>query len=271
MQGQSLTTIDKERKLGAMFDMTARLWTLPKVLGKAGCAFHIDLNAGCGFNHDFRVPGSPLVFMQVMRSKYPQVPYRAWFIDKNPEAIRELSERIQQEYNSPPYVHVVCADNGVALQRIADVIPRYATGMVVVDPNGWLYRNKETGDGVHVDALRSMMLTHERMDVVMNLNAQFYRRARGLPQTFPHIRSVSEFHWLLNKSDWLITNPVHNGHTDFVCVVGRNFATGAYAAYDWHRLTSKAGMKICERLEIAAHRPQSPQSLLFTQEGVQPA
>lgn len=259
IQGQSLSTIDKERKLAAMFDMQGRLYMAnPAVLG-VHPAFHIDLNAGCGYNCDYDVPGSPMVFLAVMKQKYPAVPFRAWFIDRDPDAARVLAKAIETTYSHLPNVTVLCEDNRDALARIR--IPRLATGSVLADPNGWLCRNRKTGAGAPLEELQAFAESHPRIDLLMNLNARHYKLTSDRIDEFPLVYSVSEFHWLFQKKHWLITHPVHNGHSSFVCVTGRNFETGDYKAFDWHHLNSPTGFKICERLEISARQPQRQRGL----------
>jgi hypothetical protein len=261
-QGQSLTTIDKERRLGAMFDMQCRLYQCkPQVLGKHP-AFHIDLNAGCGHNHEFNVPGSPIVYIEVMRSRYPQIPWKAWFIDRNLAHAEELRERICKRYGDLPNVTVLCQDNEEALVSIGGKIPEFATGTVLADPNGWLSRRKDNGDGVPLKELRFFFSKHRRIDILMNLNARLYRLTANDKEKYETF-SVSEFHWLLGKSHWLITSEVSNGHSSFVCLTGRNMETGDYKSYGWYRLNSQMGQAICERLELRARQRSTGQGNLL--------
>jgi hypothetical protein len=247
-QGQGPSTPDKERKLGAMFDMQGNLYLKINALFY-GPAYHIDLNAGCGHNHAFNEPGSPIVFLDVMRARYPSVPFRAWFIDRDVAAINELKDRVANRYGHLDNVSIMCADNRDALIQIAPQLePHWATGSVLADPNGWLSRNKKDKSGVPVEELKQFAHLFRRMDLLMNLNVRSYRLQSGCDyETY----SAPEFGALFMRSHWLITRAAHNEHSTFICLMGRNLKTSGYKKYDWYEMNSPTGLDILNGLEIS--------------------
>src|SRR5215471_9769005 len=89
-QGQSLSTLDKERQFGAMFDMQFQI-----VLRKCPRSIyrHIDLNAGSGWNDAFDVPGTPSVFVQLADEILGEK-WQALFFERNPLLMAQLKERL---------------------------------------------------------------------------------------------------------------------------------------------------------------------------------
>lgn len=63
-QGQSLATIDKERRIGAALSVGMRIAS--KAFGGKGYRYwHLDANSGSGHNGTVNTDGSPLVFWQI--------------------------------------------------------------------------------------------------------------------------------------------------------------------------------------------------------------
>src|SRR5215472_10614535 len=99
LQGQGGGTLDKERKIGSA---EALGMTVANGLAKRATwrqtkpYFHLDLNAGSGWNEIAGCPGSPLVFLELAQQKLTALPIYAWFCDINPVAIDKLEKCLIQ-------------------------------------------------------------------------------------------------------------------------------------------------------------------------------
>ncbi len=227
-QGQSLSTIDKERQIGAMFAMNLQIV-------RQACPgekyFHLDLNAGSGWNWRFQVPGSPVVFVEAAERILGHR-WEAWFYEIDSGRATELEARLR----GVPGCHVLAEDNCGFLKATAR-FPRNALGSVLVDPNGWLYR-KRNGDGCPVPEMAQFFAEHRRIDFLANLNRRTYRmmagaRNKGLA-TYRDFHSESEFLKLFSKRYGLITKGSSNGHSEFMRVILRNVRTNDYRAWGWN-------------------------------------
>ena len=239
-QGQSWSTLDKERQLAAFCSQErnilvqqaerAQRENRPTILN--GRPFYwIDLNAGCGYNKQFHVPGSPLVFLDVMFD----IPYRAWFIDRDPEATEELKVRLHSHHS----VEICTKDNRDALVEITRCLPYNPVGGILADPNTWAYRNGKNGNGIPVEELRQFCACHRRMDLLMNLNTRVFsmmdaHNRNGHVSRYRDLLSLEEFPAFFNRDYWLISYS-HNGHTGFV---------QGWRAATWKRATMPNGAGI---------------------------
>ena len=243
MQGQGRSTLDKERQLAAAMSMQRNiLLKKPSIIGRHPY-YHIDLNAGCGWNKDFQVFGSPLVFCQVMYNFH----FRAWFIDRDPEATRELTERLRL-YSG---IEICTGDNRDVLKKIGSYLPTRAVGSILVDPNSWAYRNAK-GEGVPVNELAEFCRQYRRMDLIMNLNVRAYSMMDGHNQNGSikfDLIALDRFPSFFSRDYWLISRD-HNGHTEFVRLTGRNMRTGDYAKWGWYHWDSAKGKQIREDIAV---------------------
>src|SRR5262249_15186317 len=116
-QGQGDNTRRKEDGFGAIFhtslDISKGARRYPY--------WHIDLNAGSGFNEKAQCPGSPVVFMQEAARAARWV--RAYFTDLNAEAAQALRQRLAgMPLSAGGEALVFCEDNSAFLERVADMI-----------------------------------------------------------------------------------------------------------------------------------------------------
>src|SRR4051812_1061599 len=82
--GQSAATIDKERRIAACLSVGMKI--AEAKFGQSGFAYwHLDANAGSGWNEEVNVPGSPLVFWQVANLYLNGLGPRAFFCDRDPQ------------------------------------------------------------------------------------------------------------------------------------------------------------------------------------------
>jgi hypothetical protein len=257
-QGQSNSTLDKERQIAAMLDVNLRI---VKAKCRGQVYEHIDLNAGCGWNTDFGVPGSPMVFVQ-LAEEHLGANWRAVFYEIDEGRAAELWGRLR----GIPRCTVLPLDNKEFQDR-AKHLPPASVGSVLVDPNGWLYRNAQGIGCPPLSELQAFFAAHRRMDFIANLNLRFYKQARGASRNHRHhpnydrMPSLAEIPALVNKRYGLISNRSHNGHSTFVRMILRNLPTNDYRAMGWHHLDSPMARQVYAYAETNAAQASGQMTL----------
>jgi hypothetical protein len=247
--GQSIeATIDKERCLGAALSMSMKIANA-KFGGRGFSYWHFDANAGSGHNDLVDVPGSPIVFHITADACVTGMRRCAFFCDLNVAALKELYDRrLTTEWKTNSYL--IPGDNEESLDVFAEVIrqsgekPQYVIGSVLIDPNGWFYRNG-AGRGAPVDSLIRFARTFPRIDIVLNLNARTYRLQRGSGHKVLPPRAVLAS---LAKAFWLV-RCTHHGANDWLLAVGRNMETGDHKKLGFWKLESAEGEAIINKVE----------------------
>jgi hypothetical protein len=248
-QGQGLSTIDKERQIAAMLDMNMQIVrkSCPGLMYR-----HFDLNAGSGWNDEFAVPGTPLVFVE-LAEKYLRN-WEATFFEIDEERASQLVARLR----GIPRCRVAALDNRVFLTQARNQISRWDIGSVLADPNGWLYRQATNGTGCPVGEMIEFFESYPRIDLIANLNLRHYKQMRGAerchphPPAYQHLHGLSDLPRLFNKRHGLISQRSHNGHSQFVRIILRNLRTNDYRAWGWHHLTSPTALEIYRYAETTA-------------------
>ena len=247
--GQSVeATIDKERCLSAALTMSANIANA-KFAGRDFSYWHFDANAGSGHNDLVDVPGSPVVFHVVADACLSGMQRRAFFCDLNVAALADLQARRLTVVWKKAF-HLIPGDNEEGLEVFArDILqsrerPQYAIGSVIVDPNGWFYRNAQ-GYGAPVNNLIQFAATFLRIDIILNLNARTYRMQRAHDHRVLPPREVFR---ALKKEHWLV-RWTHHGGNDWLLAVGRNTITGDHKKLGFFRLESPEGEEIINRVE----------------------
>jgi hypothetical protein len=243
-QGQSFeATIDKERCLGSALAIGMSIATA-KFSGRGFCYWHFDANAGSGWNRQAGVDGSPVVFHRIADAYLTGLKRQAFFCDLNAAALDELSKRLGRW---PAYLFG--GDNEEAIEVFAERIrqaekPHFALGSVIVDPNGYWYRNAK-GEGAPVKALTRFAAEFPRIDIVLNLNTRSYKlqRAQG-HDVKPPIEVLASLH----KTHWLVRR-TQAGGDQFLLAVGRNVETGDHKRLGFHKLASVEGNHIMAIVE----------------------
>jgi hypothetical protein len=246
-QGQSRATIDKERRIGLMLAVTMRI-VHAKFARSRFCYFHCDANAGSGRNEMIGVPGSPVVFWELAAQYLPNMRFAAFFAEIEASRAVTLQRAVPQPYQHCSFV--LPGDNDEVLEVFAEFIrrsgerPDMAMGTVLVDPNGWFYRDAN-GRGAPVNRLCAFAKEFPRIDLALNLNARTYRLQRGRGHSVP---STEEVMLSLGKQHWLVAEANYGG-SHFLLLVGRNKATSGHRALGMHPLDSDAGRYIVNRAE----------------------
>jgi hypothetical protein len=199
-----------------------------------------DGNCGSGTNEDVQVIGSPLaVHLAADEACLPESRRSFFFCDRKNDRLEQLRDLFTHGYprlNACSYL--LAGDNEGALEQFAEAIvmsgekPRYAIGLVIIDPNGWFYRNSRTGEGPPIRPLADFFKRFERIDVLLNLNYRIYKMLKKNGAVVDGPEAVLKG---LNKRFWLV-GKIDVGNSRFFVAVGRNTPTGDHRAegmYDW--------------------------------------
>lgn len=253
VQGQSRATTDKQRCIGSALSIGIKI-------ASAGARkrswsrfnfWHFDANAGSGWNDTVNVPGSPLVFHAMADEHLSHLTRAAFFCDKNETALERLQSRLAANRSHLESSFLIPGDNEEALEvfgdRIANVeSPQHAIGCVIIDPNGYWYRDK-SGIGAPTRITRLFAQAFPKIDLVLNLNTRFYKMARShawgsdIPSPREVLASLHKQHWLVRRTQV--------GGDEFMLAVGRNTPTGDHRAIGMHRLESAEGQHILAMVE----------------------
>lgn len=255
-QGQGPGTLDKERKIGSAESLGMSIANgLAKrhVWRQRLPYFHLDLNAGSGWNDIAGCPGSPVVFMELARRVITAMPVFAWFCDINPAAIARLEQWLIYHGHLPcPGISLVCEDNRSVIARFAEQIrrrdrPEHALGSLLCDPNGWFYRNKKDGNGVPVDEVFAFAEEFPKVDIIFNINYRFYAQAGGARDKLGYdfdVLSPEEICTRLQRQHWLFSRQHLGGTNRFWLGVGRNVLTGDHKRLGLVHADSPEGRQI---------------------------
>lgn len=254
-QGQSLATIDKERRIGAALSVGMQIASAK--FGHMGFNYwHFDANAGPGWNSLVNTAGSPLVFWQVATACLSGLRPAPFFCDIDTDALRRLQVRMRSAPTLAERSVLLPGDNQDALEVFAEVIrarerrPQFAVGSVLIDPNGYFYRNPK-GIGAPIDALKWFTREFPRIDVVLNLNIRTYQMqaAHGHNVLPPRevLASLNKQHWLVAQAN--VSNGNGKGGNRFLLAVGRNVETGDHKKLQLYKHTSEHGEYILNMAE----------------------
>lgn len=249
LQGQSLATIDKERRIGSALAIGMKVASA-HFGGKGRSYWHFDANCGSGWNQRVSVAGSPIVFWQVAQACLCGMRPEPFFCDIDQTAMHELHLRLARAAVLDPSI-LIPGDNEEALAVFAERVRRvdrsqYAVGSVLIDPNGYFYRRPD-GQGAPVNAIKWFVREFLRIDLILNLNVRTYQMQKGASEKLGQnhdVQSPRELLPSLGKKFWLVGRGMVGGGDRFLLAVGRNFSTGDHRALGLHKLESLEGQAI---------------------------
>lgn len=261
-QGQGRHTGRKQGNLAAALGVSLSV-------SKGGAAasypyWHIDLNAGCGWNHKAGCLGSPLVFVRQAGSQRHRRTFNALFCDRDGAAVAELSGRLDAELvPCGSQMRMLAGDSADALDQFTGWIasarenPRYTVGTCYSDPNG--------PKDVPYDRLRRFAAEFPAIDLILNLNVSTYMMMSRWPHDgrFSRYLMPADLLDTLSRQHWMVSNPPTGGGSSpgmrFVLAVGTNYPTGSRRYKDFYPLGSQIGQEIITQFKHV----QDGQGLLF--------
>lgn len=218
--------------------------------------WHLDLNAGSGWNDRTRCLGSPLVFIEEAVKARRRC--NALFCDNNPAFTHELSLNITSGalVDTPAFwaldsqLAVCCRDNADFLPEAAAKIieeekPRFAVGTLLCDPNGFPH-------GFPADAIRIFAAHFPRIDLILNFNLSLFARAMGACEAglagFAGHPSPEALLKSFPRSHWMVSSPPRSGKGErFMTAIGRNYDAGKRRFLNFYDKDSQEGREILRR------------------------
>jgi hypothetical protein len=250
IQGQSAVTADKERRIAAAYSVSMTIAN--RQFGGRGYSFWcFDANCGSGWNQEVDVAGSPLVFWQAARECLTAMTPCPFFCDRDMAAMASLQQRLAQDAATRQHSILIPGDNDEAIEVFAETVsrrenPNFALGAVLIDPNGWYYKNAD-GIGAPVHALTWFTQAFPRIDLILNLNVRTFRLMR--PHHFgAHLLPPRDLLASLNKRHWLVGR-AKAGQSRFILAVGRNIPTRDHASLGLYSWDGPVGREILAQAE----------------------
>jgi hypothetical protein len=250
LQGQSVATIDKERRIGSALTIGMKIASA-KHANRGFSFWHYDANSGSGWNDEFDVPGSPMVFWQAARASLVGLTPKPFFCDFNPLAMSALQARLKGDRDAWNQSCLLPGDNEEGFEVFAECIRRspernhLAIGSVLVDPNGYFYRGAN-GAGAPVRSLQWFCPEFPRIDIIVNLNIRVYNlqashTSHVVEPPRQVLSSLGKEHWVIGKS--------YKGQSRFVIAIGRNVRTEDHKRLGLYDIDSEIGQLILDAAE----------------------
>jgi hypothetical protein len=249
-QGQSDATFDKERRIASALAIGMKIVNATaKRIGRNFKFWHFDANSGSGWNKEVDVAGSPVVFHKMADLHLTNIERKAFFCDIDEASLKKLKTIIDRDEQYAKTSFLIPGDNEEVLQVFARMVrraenPQYALGCVLVDPNGYWYRNAK-GIGAPVSSLLEFSQEFPRIDIVLNLNTRTYKLQKSQGH---NVLPPQDVFSSLRKSCWLVGRTQYSG-SEFILAVGRNTSTGSHAAIGMYKLESEEGRFILQMAE----------------------
>lgn len=194
----------------------------PDLIKRGEPYFHLELNAGPGFNPKSNTVGSPHVFMRQV-NKHRALNIEAIFVDKNQKYLRSLERDLKNRYGElfnrslfglNRQFEFVAADNEAFLetyiQRVAGrVRTEYARGTVVCDPKG----PGKAGGMVPPELLNRVLRQLPRFMVLVYFDYASASRMYAVKKEFNtngqpvNMTKITMDQVLMSREHWLVSEP----------------------------------------------------------------
>lgn len=257
--GQSWVSEDKLNGLACILRqhlaITREIWKKYSNIPKR---YHfIDAYAGCGWNEQCDMPGSPIVFIEIARET--GIHFDARFVEIRQDLFVPLRSKVREamggsEFSDPCLARAVNDDN-------LNFIPPYVgmammgapIGMMFVDPNG--IPNFKLLEWI------SRLNNAARLDFLIRYNATAVKRNKNgsTGRAWDHLKAV-------HKRFWQIRAPLAGDPWHWTFLLGTNCELNPWKSKGFHRIDSPEGQAIFEHIAytedelIERHQPCLDQS-----------
>jgi three-Cys-motif partner protein len=250
-QGQSRDTEHKQRGLRHAIITNMRICANSRWLNDRPY-FHFDLFAGCGWNHQYNVIGSPLAFWEAAAETGHRRPI-AHFVDINPDSVAELAARPEIADRPNCFLHNM--DNSEFVRRIPrlirsqDVALDRAVGTILLDPNG--------PTEMDYDGIAAVLRQCPMLDVIYNFCGTGVKRlADGHTKKI----TITDIPDLFAKKYWIVREQV--GPFQWSLLIGRNYRVGDHQSQGFHHWDSARGQHVVKTL-ATTRRQQAKAQMEF--------
>ncbi len=208
---------------------------------------YVDLTAGKGHTPD-GLKGSPLVFLETIEGKYPDLLYRADFVECNTVNYDELKRTIQSEALSQGWsgkdVHFY---QGQYQQQIADLFGQSNSGefgLVFVD---------HSGDPPDFQALHEIAVLRPKMEILI------YLSATNIKRLYQHTHKLlSDYMDVVGKKHWLIRKPFSWDRHEWTFLLGSNSSLFTnYKTIDFWQIESEPAQEYFAKLNLTGKQRQA--------------
>jgi three-Cys-motif partner protein len=236
-QGQSRDTEHKQRGIRHVLITNLKICASSRFL-KWRPYYHFDLFAGCGWNHQYDVIGSPLAFWEAVEETGHPRPI-AHFVDINAKSVAELRARPEMLGRQNCFVHHM--DNAEFIRTIPRIIRGdgvrldQAVGTILLDPNG--------PTEMDYDAIADVLHQCPMLDVIYNFCGTGTKR---LPDGHMKKIVITDIPDLFHKKHWLIRQNI--GDWQWSLLIGRNYRVGDHQSQGFHHWDSERGQHFVRTL-----------------------
>jgi len=208
-------------------------------------ALYIDMNAGCGWNHEVDCIGSPLMFMDLHDACKSDI--KAFFLEKETTSIDSLLTRLPS--NSGVYDVIQCNSEEEILNIIQNQPKSY--GLIYHDPNGMPM----------FDSIREVS-RHPKcrfVDLLIRISGTNYKRIRrgideygkknNIPELINKYPNLESQLRSVNKKEWLIRDIVDPDPQQWTFLFGTNWTNyPAWEKHGFYKISSSKGNAILKRV-----------------------
>lgn len=220
--------------------------------------FHIDMNSGCGWNHESNCAGSPLRFLEL--SRICDQRYVTWFCDKHKPFIYQLRETCTMRgHGGPPNeINYFPEDNRKLLPLVAEsikngafrregVLPADAVGTLLSDPNG------PRPACFPFTEIRNFAEEFPNIDIILNVNCSAFARClavRRSGEQYMHTvqawpaKNLTEIMDKIPRRYWTLRNPQQGDKQRYSILIGRNDYQGNWTKLGFYDRNSEIGTQI---------------------------
>ena len=216
---------------------------------------YIDATSGKGCVPKSLIHGSPLVFLDAVRSEKFYKQFEVNLIEQEEVNFAELQKNISQ----------YCQNNGIDRDKFVkfhfgsyeNVLPAILRGednrelgLVFID---------HSGDLPNFEAIKTLSRLRPRMEILLYLSARNIKRLHHITN-----KSLLEYMQEISKKYWLIRKPDKFDRLEWTFLLGSNTIFKDYKKIDFFRLESDGAQKFFPKLNLTSReRMEKLQPRLF--------
>lgn len=228
--------------------------------------FHLDLNAGQGFNAQSRTVGTPILFLR-QATKFARLSIHATFVDKNAVHLARLRQRVGAQFSEVTQHSLFGVDRNYSFKRgdneheIATFsttivpsfdAPQFARGSIISDPNGWSRR----GGSVSLEAFAAAAAALPQFLLLVFFPYALGKMVRGWVEAdamrIATVRRVQDY--LPLRPYWLLSEP-RDGKI-YLCGSAQRMPEGTVHVPAWHS-DSQKGRAIIDACDTIVDRTKA--------------